>query len=155
VAQTNANGDLTDPVVMTVYKEIVDTLNWEKENVMTFTETIKNPISRKRLLIGMSPGPFSCIAGNIIASYYLGPELTTAGIVDRNQQLKAVGPVVCWQRLWLILAECGAQCVVPWLCLAGYTIDCRMGSQTHCDTLAMPTCHMPFCNRRAVQAIRG
>lgn len=90
VAQTNANGNLSDPVVMAVYKEIVDTLNWEKENVMTLKETLKNPISRKRLLIGMSPGPFSCCVGNIIASYYLGPELDTAGITDYNQQLKAV-----------------------------------------------------------------
>ncbi|EXJ66975.1 uncharacterized protein A1O5_09621 [Cladophialophora psammophila CBS 110553] len=86
---TNANGELSDPVVLAVYKEIVDTLNWEKENLMTFKETIKNPISRKRLLIGMSPGPFSCIAGNIIASYYLGPELDTAGITNSNDQLKA------------------------------------------------------------------
>jgi hypothetical protein len=90
VAQTNANGDINNPVVVAVYKEIVDTLNWEKENVLTFKETIKNPISRRRLLIGMSPGPFSCIAGNIIASYYLGPELDTAGITSYNQQLKAV-----------------------------------------------------------------
>lgn len=90
VAQANADGDLADPVVMAVYKEIIDTLNWEKENVMTVRETIKNPISRKRLLIGMSPGPFSCIAGNIIASYYLGPELDSAGITSYNQQLKAV-----------------------------------------------------------------
>ena len=90
VVQTNANGDITNLVLVTVHKEIVDILNWEKENVMTFTETIKNPISRKRLLTGMSPGPFSCVAGNIIASHYLGPELDTAGITNYNQQLIVV-----------------------------------------------------------------
>ncbi|KAI0130037.1 putative sugar transporter [Xylariales sp. AK1849] len=91
VAQTNSNGDVSHPVAMTVFKEIIDTLEWEKKQGRTMSpvEIIKTPTSRKRLLIGMSAGPFSCVAGNIIASYYLGAELTTAGIVDTNDQLKA------------------------------------------------------------------
>lgn len=91
VAQTNANGDLSDPVALAVYKEIVDTLRWEKEEKRTMTplQIAKDPVARKRLLIGMSVGPFSCIAGNIIASYYLGDELNTAGITDSLDQLKA------------------------------------------------------------------
>ncbi|KAJ5813409.1 uncharacterized protein N7503_000159 [Penicillium pulvis] len=91
VAQTNANGSLSDPVVIAIFKEIVDTLKWEKENVhdMTAIEIFRSPSARKRLLIGMSPGPFSCIAGNIIASYYFGSELDTAGITNTNDQLKA------------------------------------------------------------------
>lgn len=92
VAQANADGDTSDPVAITVYKEIVDTLAWEKKQGRTPspTEIFKTPAARKRLLIGMSPGPFSCIAGNIIASYYLSAELDTAGITDTNDQLKAV-----------------------------------------------------------------
>ena len=92
VAQTNANGDLSDPVVIAIYKEIVDTLEWEKKegHTMSPMEMFKTPVARKRLLIGMSPGLFSCIAGNIIASYYLGSELDTAGITDTLDQLKAV-----------------------------------------------------------------
>lgn len=91
VAQTNANGDVTDPVVLTVYKEIIDTLRWEKEEsrILTPMQIARNPTARKRLLIGASAGPFSCIAGNIIASYYLGAQLDTAGITDSLQQLKA------------------------------------------------------------------
>jgi hypothetical protein len=92
VAQTNANGDLTNPVVMTVFKEIVDTLKWEKDqgHSMSLLEIFKTPMARKRLLIEMSPGPFSCIAGNIVASYYFGSELDTAGVTNTNDQLKAV-----------------------------------------------------------------
>lgn len=90
VAQTNANGDETDPVVVTVYKEIVDTLKWEKEHrTMTPVQIAKDKVARKRFLIGISPGPFSCICGNIIASYYLGDELDTAGITNYVSQLKA------------------------------------------------------------------
>jgi hypothetical protein len=94
VAQTNANGNLSDPVVLVVYKEIIDTLKWEKEEGRTMSpmEIVKTPTARKRFLIGMSPGPFSCIAGNIIASYYLGAELDTAGITTYTEQLKAVRP---------------------------------------------------------------
>ncbi|TQV95137.1 hypothetical protein V2A60_009798 [Cordyceps javanica] len=91
VALTNANGDLHDPVAMAVYKQIFDTLQWEKKDgrTMTLKEIIQTPTARKRVLIGGSAGPFSCIAGNIIASYYLGDELKTAGINSSDDQLKA------------------------------------------------------------------
>lgn len=113
VAQTNANGDQHDPVVVTVYKEIVDTLKWEKEEgrSMTPMQVIKDPIARKRLLIGMSPGPFSCIAGNIIASYYLGAELDTAGITDSVQQLKANVVLNVW---CLLCCLGGTHLVAKW-----------------------------------------
>lgn len=92
VAQTNSNGDPNDAVALTVYKEIIDTLSWEKKEGRTLSpmEIVKTPVARKRLLIGMSPAPFACIAGNTIASYYLGSELDTAGVTDSNDQLKAV-----------------------------------------------------------------
>lgn len=81
--------------MLTVYKEIIDTIKWEKDqHTMSPLEIFKNSKTRKRFLIGMSPGPFSCIAGNIIASYYLGPELTTAGITDSTDQLKAVSLLI-------------------------------------------------------------
>lgn len=89
-------------VVATVYKEIIDTLEWEKKEgkTMSIKEIWRTPTARKRLLIGMSPGPFSCIAGNIIASYYLASELDTAGITDTLEQLKAVCSFYCdtWRK---------------------------------------------------------
>lgn len=78
---------------------------------MTFKETIKHRPSRKRLLIGMSPGPFSCIAGNIIASYYLGPELDTAGITNSNDQLKANVVLNVW---CLACALSGTHLIARW-----------------------------------------
>ncbi|KAF8855322.1 putative hexose carrier protein [Acephala macrosclerotiorum] len=112
-AQTNADGDVSDPVALTVYKEIVDTIAWEKNEGKTMSpmEMFKTPVARKRLLIGMSPGPFSCIAGNIIASYYLGSELDTAGITDSLQQLKANVVLNIW-----CLACClvGTHLVAKW-----------------------------------------
>ncbi|KAJ5097840.1 hypothetical protein N7532_004841 [Penicillium argentinense] len=92
VAQTNAGGNTSDPVVVAIFKEIVDTLKWEKEqgHNMSPIEIFTAPSSRPRLLIAMSAGLFSCIAGNIIAFYYFGLELSSADIDDTNDQLKAV-----------------------------------------------------------------
>lgn len=92
VAQTNSDGNPSDPVAVTVYKEILDTIEWEKKEGRTMSprEIIRTPAARRRLLVGASAGPFSCVAGNIIASYYLGDEMESAGISDPNDQLKAV-----------------------------------------------------------------
>ncbi|KAK5989368.1 Lactose permease-like protein [Cladobotryum mycophilum] len=113
VAQTNTNGDLTDPLAMAVYKEIVDTLAWEKKNGITMSprEIIKTPTARKRTLIGASVGPFSCIAGNVIASYYLGDELNTAGITNSNDQLKANVVLNVW---CLACAFAGTHLAAKW-----------------------------------------
>ncbi|KAF2765509.1 putative hexose carrier protein [Teratosphaeria nubilosa] len=113
VAQANADGDVTDPVVLTIYKEIVDTLKWEKEEQRTMTplQIAKDPIARKRLLIGMSAGPFSCVAGNIIASYYLGDELNTAGVTGYRDQLKANVVLNVWCLFTCLL---GTQLIDKW-----------------------------------------
>ncbi|KAI0122477.1 putative hexose carrier protein [Daldinia grandis] len=113
VAQTNTNGDLLDPVAIAVYKEILDALEWEKKEgrSMSPKEIIKTPVTRKRLLIGMSAGPFSCVAGNVIASYYLGAELQTAGITDSSDQLKANVVLNVW---CLLCALVGTHMVSQW-----------------------------------------
>lgn len=113
VAQTNANGDLSDPLVMAIYKEIVDTLDWEKKQgkKMSAKEIIKNPTARRRLLIGASAGPFSCVVGNIIASYYLGDELDTAGITNTNEQLQANVVLNVW---CLLCSLFGTHLVAQW-----------------------------------------
>ncbi|KAL7619702.1 hypothetical protein AAE478_010244 [Parahypoxylon ruwenzoriense] len=113
VAQTNSNGDVLNPVAVAIYKEILDTLEWEKKEGRTTSikEIVKTPTLRKRFLIAMSTGPFSCIAGNIIASYYLGAELTTAGITNSNDQLKANVVLNVW---CLACALAGTNLAAQW-----------------------------------------
>jgi hypothetical protein len=111
---------------------------------MSPREIIKTPVARKRLLIGMSPGPFSCIAGNIIASYYLGYELDSAGVTDSNDQLKAV----CLPRdRNRVLAEKRNQNVVlnVWClacCLAGTQLAARWGRK---PTAILSQCLLIAC----------
>lgn len=159
VAQTNANGNLSSPIVLTVYKEILDTLEWEKKEGRTMSpkEIFKTPVARKRLLIGMSAGPFSCVAGNIIASYYLGSELNTAGITDPNDQLKAVS-LACVVGFG-IDADCSeercAQCVVLGMCLSGDPPRGQVGAEVYGFTITKLTCCLSICNWWAVEGICG
>lgn len=112
VAQTNADGDQSSPVVLTVYKEIVDTLQYEKDHKPPTTiHLIRDRATRRRLLVGISAGPFSCIAGNIIASYYLGDELETAGITSSNDQLKANVVLNVW---CLFTSLAGTHLIAKW-----------------------------------------
>ncbi|KHN94347.1 Major facilitator superfamily domain, general substrate transporter [Metarhizium album ARSEF 1941] len=113
VAQTNADGDVADPVASAVYREILDTLEREKKRAraMSPVEIARNPVARRRVLVGASAGPFSCVAGNVIASYYLGSELTTAGVTSPSDQLKANVVLNVW-----CLACClaGTQLAASW-----------------------------------------
>ncbi|KAI0148544.1 putative hexose carrier protein [Xylariaceae sp. FL1272] len=113
IAATNSDGDTHDPVAIAVYKEIIGALEWEKEEGRTLSpmEIVRTPIARKRFLIGMSAGPFSCIAGNIIASYYLGAELTTAGITDSTEQLEANVVLNVWCLLTSLI---GTHLISSW-----------------------------------------
>ena len=68
VAQTNTNGDMNHPISVTVYKEIVDTLQWERDVGKTLSplEIFRGKVTRRRLLIGASPGVLTSSTGNII-----------------------------------------------------------------------------------------
>lgn len=92
VAQTHADGDETDPIVLAVYKEITDTISWEKNHgeTLSFKELVKTPSARKRVLLASSSAVFSTIAGNVVASYYLGTMLDNAGVTDTTTQLQIV-----------------------------------------------------------------
>jgi hypothetical protein len=87
-----SNGNIADPLSIRLYEKILEGSKWEysKKLDVSFWGMIKDPVARRRLLIGASVGPFASIAGNIIATFYLGSELKTAGITDTVAQLKAV-----------------------------------------------------------------
>ncbi|PQE19802.1 General substrate transporter protein [Rutstroemia sp. NJR-2017a WRK4] len=90
VAQTYTNGDTSNPVVLAQYKEIVDTIEYEKNvgETLTMKQMIKTPSARKRVSLAVSAAVFSTISGNVIASYYLGTMLDNAGITNTTTQLQ-------------------------------------------------------------------
>lgn len=92
IALVASNGNVADPASNTIYEKIVAGSKEEYSQRLdaSFWGIIKDPVARRRLLIGASTGCFSAISGNIIATFYLGTELKTAGITDVVAQLKAV-----------------------------------------------------------------
>jgi hypothetical protein len=90
IALTYANGDKDSPIVLAAFKEIVDTLDFEINNdeQLTLSQCFKTAPARRRILLACSAAVFSTIAGNVIASYYLGAELSAAGITDPKTQLE-------------------------------------------------------------------
>jgi len=90
VAQTYANGDSHNPIVLAAFKEIVDTIEYEKNvgETLSLVQMFNTPVARKRVALAVSAAVFSVIAGNVIASYYLGSMLDNAGITNTTTQLQ-------------------------------------------------------------------
>jgi hypothetical protein len=110
IASTYADGDADSPIVLAAFKEIVDTLDYEKhsEQKLTLLETVKTPSARHRLTLACSAAVFSTIAGNVIASYYLGSELANAGITSTTTQLQINVILNAW---CLVVSICGTACL--------------------------------------------
>lgn len=89
LAVAHAQGDMNNQVVLTEYREITETLEFEKATgSISPLETIRTPGNRKRLLLCLSVAIFSMTMGNNVVTYYLGTMLDEAGITDENTQLK-------------------------------------------------------------------
>ncbi|KAK5112067.1 hypothetical protein LTR85_011648 [Meristemomyces frigidus] len=82
-------GDQNDPVVLTEYQEIVQTLAFEKTGgSVSPLETIRTPGNRCRLMLMMSVAILSMTPGNNVVTYYLGTMLDEAGITNTKTQLQ-------------------------------------------------------------------
>ncbi|KAL5330311.1 hypothetical protein ACEPPN_003837 [Leptodophora sp. 'Broadleaf-Isolate-01'] len=81
IALTYADGDTANPIALASYREIIDTLNWEREagETMTFLQMVKTPSSRKRTLLAVSVSVFVMLSGTM---------LDNAGITDSTTQLE-------------------------------------------------------------------
>ncbi|KAI7189844.1 MFS general substrate transporter [Hortaea werneckii] len=106
LAQTYADGDRDSPVVIAALKEIVDTLEYEKKSneKLSLSQCFRTPSARRRIALACSAAVFSTISGNVIASYYLGPLLTLAGITSTKVQLEVNIVLNAWS---LVCALCG------------------------------------------------
>jgi MFS family permease len=65
VAQTYANGDTQNPIVLVAFKEIIDTIEYEKNvgETLSLVQMVKTPVARKRVALAVSAAVFSTIAG--------------------------------------------------------------------------------------------
>lgn len=65
VAQTYANGIVSDPMVVAQYKEIVDTMDYEMNvgETISVKEMFSTSIARRRITLAISAAIFSTISG--------------------------------------------------------------------------------------------
>lgn len=65
VAQAYADGDTSSPVVLARYKEIVDTIDYERNvgETLSLNQIVKTPVARKRVSLAISSAVFSTISG--------------------------------------------------------------------------------------------
>lgn len=86
-------GDKNHPVVVTEYREIIETIGFEKRTgSLSPFECLRTKGNRYRLLLMMSVAILSMTAGNNIVTYYLGTMLDQAGVTDENTQLQVSLP---------------------------------------------------------------
>ncbi|KIW56170.1 hypothetical protein PV05_04849 [Exophiala xenobiotica] len=85
-----ANGDKSHPVVVTQYKQVYDTVTFEKTNKASqnWLDAFRTRNSRRRMMLACSCAIIGNMSGSGIISYYLGTMLSQAGITDTNTQLQ-------------------------------------------------------------------
>ncbi len=84
----NANGDKDAPVVLLQYREISDTIAFEKSRQLSFLQSFTTPGNRKRLIITATFSIIVMMPGTNIITFYFGTMLEQAGIKDATTQLE-------------------------------------------------------------------
>ncbi|RDW78309.1 hypothetical protein BP5796_06161 [Coleophoma crateriformis] len=106
IAYTSCDGDENNPIVLVQYKEMVETLDFEKNagETLSMMEIVKTPSARKRTMLACSVAVCTMLSGNNIISYYLGTMLDNAGITNSTTQLEINIILNAW---CLVVAICG------------------------------------------------
>lgn len=90
LAVTHSNGNADDAAVVIQYREITDTLSFERsyEKPSFINKFRTSATTRKRMFLVSTVAVFSMLSGNNIISYYFGKMLTQAGVTDPTTQLE-------------------------------------------------------------------
>jgi Sugar (and other) transporter len=73
LASTHSDGDKEDMITLAAHKEIIDTLNWERESGMkkTYAEVFKTPNSRYRIMLVIGIATIAQASGTISSTPFL------------------------------------------------------------------------------------
>jgi hypothetical protein len=73
VAQTYGNGDELDAMVLSQYKEIIDTIDYERNvgETLSIKQMVKTPMARKRMSLAISVAVFSTISGEMTLNFFI------------------------------------------------------------------------------------
>ncbi|KAF2025691.1 general substrate transporter [Setomelanomma holmii] len=88
LALTNASGDIHSPVVTVQFKEIEDTIRFEREREASPLKALLHPSNRKRMLIVATFPIMVMLPGTNIVQFYFGDMMSSAGITNPTTQLQ-------------------------------------------------------------------
>lgn len=88
IAALNANGDEKSPLVLVQFREISDTIAWEKSQELGWRQAFSTPANRKRMIITSTFSVIVMLSGINISVFYFGDMLADAGITDPTTQLE-------------------------------------------------------------------
>jgi MFS family permease len=110
LADEHANGDRDDELVKYEYQEITRALQLEKENKnVNYTDFLRTPGNRRRLLVLVTMGTGSNWVGNGIIAYYLSPALKLVGIKDASEIAGINGGLAIWSLIWAYAGAMSAE----------------------------------------------
>jgi hypothetical protein len=98
LAIVNAGGDKSDPFVLLQYREIYDTITWEKTEgaQLSLKQAFMHPSNRKRLILAISFSAIVMLPGNNLGAFYFGTMLDQAGITNPTTQLEINIILTAW-----------------------------------------------------------
>lgn len=98
IARINGS-TIDDPVVQLQYREIVDTIEYEKTEgrPIALLEIVRNAPNRRRLALALSIAPLTMLTGSNIITYYYGDMLSQAGITSSKAQMQISLVMSTWQ----------------------------------------------------------
>ncbi|KAJ4345830.1 uncharacterized protein N0V89_011965 [Didymosphaeria variabile] len=105
LAIANTGGDVASPIVQVQFKEIEDTLRWEKERELSVWKALAQPANRRRLLITSTFSIMVMLPGTNIVIFYFGDMLSSAGIKDPTTQLQINIILTSWTLVVAIVAS--------------------------------------------------
>jgi MFS family permease len=105
LAIANADGDATSTIVLVQFKEIQDTIRWEKERELSMVQALAQPANRRRILITSTFSIIVMLPGTNIVTFYFGDMLSSAGIKDPDTQLQINVILTAWTLVVAVIAS--------------------------------------------------
>jgi hypothetical protein len=98
LAVVNAGGDQSNPEVLLQYREISDTIAWEKTEgrQLSLRQALSRAPTRRRLLITSTFSVMVMLPGTNIITFYFGSMLSQAGITSATTQLQVNVILTAW-----------------------------------------------------------
>jgi len=88
LAVSNADGNIEDPKVLVLFKDIEDTIQFERKRESSPWKALVHKSNRKRMAIILTFPLFVMLPGTNIVTFYFGDILSNAGISDATTQLQ-------------------------------------------------------------------